>query len=350
MAGVLVLVCLAQAGLACTAFLLRHNDELVYGRNYDWSVDEALIITNKRGIAKTAMADSNPAQWTSKYGSVTFNQFGREQPLGGMNEKGLVVATLWLDETVHRPPGPTPELNSLQWVQYQLDNCALVREVLASDSLVRIPPGPGSTVHYLVADATGDCASVEFLEGRPVYHTGPTLAHPVLANDPYQRSVEFCHGSAPFGGSGPVPTDMGSLARFTRAANYVQRYDPADSVPAVDYVFSALASVSSGMFTKWSIVYDVPRRRIWLRTQKNQNLRFFNLGSFDLSGSSQVKMLDINARLSGDASAAFEPYTLEANRRLIFKVFRQVEFLKSVPDQALEQLARYPESTRYVGN
>jgi choloylglycine hydrolase len=26
--------------------------------------------------------------WTSRYGSITFNQYGREFPSGGINEKG----------------------------------------------------------------------------------------------------------------------------------------------------------------------------------------------------------------------------------------------------------------------
>lgn len=30
--------------------------------------------------------------WTSRYASVTFNQWGREFPMDGMNEAGLVVA------------------------------------------------------------------------------------------------------------------------------------------------------------------------------------------------------------------------------------------------------------------
>ena len=39
-------------------------------------------------------AKGTPASWVSKYGSVTFNQYGRELPTGGMNEAGLVVETI----------------------------------------------------------------------------------------------------------------------------------------------------------------------------------------------------------------------------------------------------------------
>ena len=39
-----------------------------------------------------------------KYGAIFFNQFGREFPMGGMNEAGLVVELMWLDETVFPSP------------------------------------------------------------------------------------------------------------------------------------------------------------------------------------------------------------------------------------------------------
>ena len=71
-----LLACLLLgSGHACTTFLLQSGDELAFGRNYDWMVDDALIITNKRNITKTATTEHNPARWTSKYGSITLRQY-----------------------------------------------------------------------------------------------------------------------------------------------------------------------------------------------------------------------------------------------------------------------------------
>jgi Penicillin V acylase and related amidases len=42
-----------------------------------------------------------PIEWISKYGSITFNQSGREFPHGGINEKGLVIEQMWLDEAAY---------------------------------------------------------------------------------------------------------------------------------------------------------------------------------------------------------------------------------------------------------
>ena len=41
-------VCLLpEASRSCTTFLLNRGDELVFGRNYDWMVDDGLVVVNK---------------------------------------------------------------------------------------------------------------------------------------------------------------------------------------------------------------------------------------------------------------------------------------------------------------
>ncbi|HUL00332.1 MAG TPA: hypothetical protein VLX29_05685 [Nitrospirota bacterium] len=66
---------------ACTTFNLRGNDVNIFGRNYDWPVREGVLIVNKRGVIKTAVKATNDTgirvTWKSKYGSITFNQYGR---------------------------------------------------------------------------------------------------------------------------------------------------------------------------------------------------------------------------------------------------------------------------------
>src|SRR3712207_5256230 len=93
-----VLLALPARGSACTTFCLRAGDGVVFGKNYDFSIGYGMVVTNKRGVAKTALleTDDRPARWVSRYGSITFNQFGRESPSGGMNEAGLVVELMWL--------------------------------------------------------------------------------------------------------------------------------------------------------------------------------------------------------------------------------------------------------------
>ena len=130
-------VCLIpHVSQSCTTFCLDKGDQLVLGKNQDWTSNYGLVIVNKRNVSKTAMPleaeDGEPASWTSKYGSVTFN-VGREMPQGGMNEAGLVVEMAGLEETEYPTPDTRPYINLGQWIQYQLDNYSTVEEVIASD-------------------------------------------------------------------------------------------------------------------------------------------------------------------------------------------------------------------------
>ncbi len=115
---------------------------MVFGRNYDWVTETGMVNTNLRGVLKSAfeIEKGKKLQWVSKYGSITFNQYGKEFPTGGMNEKGLVVELMWLSESQFPKPDERPALDVLQWIQYQLDNCTNIEEVEATDKVIRINP------------------------------------------------------------------------------------------------------------------------------------------------------------------------------------------------------------------
>ena len=125
---------------ACTTFLIHKNGKYAFGRNYDWVTDVGIVCTNLRGLVKNSppINGQPTTTWVSKYGSITFNQYGKEFPTGGMNEKGLVVEMMWLEGSKYPEPDQRAELGVLQWIQYQLDNCSTIEEVIATDSKVRI--------------------------------------------------------------------------------------------------------------------------------------------------------------------------------------------------------------------
>jgi len=115
---------LPQSSHACTTFCLDNDDELVVGKNFDWPIGDALIVVNKRNVSKTASLDpawigEQPASWTSKYGSVTFNPWGREFSFSGMNEAGLVISGMGLGSaTTYPAPDSRPAIDAMQWIQY----------------------------------------------------------------------------------------------------------------------------------------------------------------------------------------------------------------------------------------
>lgn len=334
----LVLMLPALQPEACTTFCYADGGTLVFGRNYDWNVADGLVLVNKRGVAKRAMVEGAAARWTSRFGSITFNQYGREFPTGGMNERGLVVELMWLDETQYPKDDGRGALPTLQWIQYQLDNAATVDDVLKSDRVVRIASGGSARIHFLVADANGGVAAIEFLDGKRVAHRGKELPFPVLTNDTYERSVQHARGSARSGSP-----RQGSLERFVRAARYEKK--AATPQAAVRSAFAVLDDVAQGAHTKWSIVYDLKDRRAFFRTLAARDVRWIDLDALDFNCGTPVAMLDVNAAFSGDVAPRFTPYRAAANRSLVHAAFNQTPFLNDVPMEARDALARYPEST-----
>jgi len=345
LAVVSALLC-AQTAAACSTFCFDGRGGPVFGKNYDWDVSDGIVVVNKRGVHKVAMTADNPARWTSTYGSVTFNQYGREMPCGGINEVGLVVELMWLDETEYPTPDTRQALPNLQWVQYQLDRSETVADVIATDADVRISRRGEARVHFLVADRTGACAAIEFLDGRVVVHTGETMPFEALTNHTYDRSLTYLRRHSGFGGAVPPDDTRRSLDRFVRAASAVNAFAERAPDDGVDNAFDVLASVDQGSSTQWSIVYDIGAMRVHFRTYRQPAVRYFDVGAFDFSCESPVRLLDIDADLPGDVSGKFELYTLDANRALVGRSFRKTSFLRDVTTGELDAMARYPDLTR----
>lgn len=355
---------------ACSTFVIRDGSDLVFGKNFDFFTGLGVVVVNKRGVSKTGAltADPNPAKWVSRYGSITFNQVGREYPFGGMNEAGLVIEQMWLDSTQYPEPDGRPATGELQWIQYQLDNFASVAEVIASDSLVRIQPG-GATLHYLACDRSGNVATVEFVKGEMVAHTGEGLPVPVLTNDTYEACVAYLSRHLGFGGEEPIRRSYSSEDRFVKASSMVRNYAPGatgrglpgatgrgllDSLPEpVRFAFSILDSVAQGDATRWSIVYDIARQEIHFRTPVGPEVKTVGLADFDFSCETPVKILNVNARTSGRVGDAFADYSTSANLDLVratFQEYTKAGFFGQMPDEEfVARFAAYPQTLECAG-
>ena len=326
-----VLGCLALINLpagtsrACTSFCMDTPGGPVYGTNMDLFLGEGLVFVNRRGIAKMGYFENTngeTAAWISEYGSVTFNLVGRELAWGGMNEAGLVVSTMALDTSVLPEPDERPPLASGSWVQYVLDTCASIPEVIRVDSIVRLT---SDACPYLVSDEHGNCATIEYLNGRMVCHTGEDLPIKALANATYAASLAFVdRGVLPQFNPGE------SVERVAAAAQEIESFGADPGVSAVDYSLGVLTETVVAPkkwwsnwfdepYTRWSIVFDISGREIRFRTVTRPRVRRLSLRAFDFSCEAPVLMLDVNADLEGNVEQAFTPYDHDVN----LKVFRE---------------------------
>lgn len=332
---------LGHVSFACTTFCLKHNGEVLFGKNYDWMVGDGLIFVNKRGIEKSAVSEGrpNPARWVSQYGSVTFNQYGRENPSGGMNETGLVIELMWHANAQYPKADTRPIVGTLEWIQYQLDNSCTVAEVISNSEKIRI--ASEIPLHYLVSDKAGKTATIEFLNGKLLPHVGKTLPMSVLTNDSYEKSVQYALAT-------PLESARtnSSLDRFARAAQRTAEFERQSKTEqdAVNYAFAILSNVAQPGYTQWSIVYDQKREKIYFRTLQSTQIKMIDAAAFDYSCASAVRMFDVNSKEGGEVTLKFADYTRRANRSLIERSFESTEFLKRVPAQERNEAASYPET------
>ena len=332
--------------LACTSFSLNSNGFAVFGANFDNRIHEGLVFINKRNVIKTMLDPSTTgeyAEWTSKYGSVSFNLVGYQYPWAGMNEAGLVISTMALNISQNPPPDERPPVDSGYWVQYQLDNARTIEEVVASDAVVRI----ANTIdHYLVSDRTGSSAVIEFIEGEMVVHTDERMPVKALTNNTYEESIDSWKKSRwwMFWKSLERRFWKSSLIRFEIAADRVKSFDENGKDKAVDYAFDTLEKTrDEAAPTQWSIVFDTENLKIHFHTKTNPEIRFITLAMLDFSCTTPVQMLDIHQSLSGDISSDFMPYSPEVSLNHFLR-FLEKWGLVDISPEAAKALTKHLES------
>ena len=312
---------------SCSTFLLRTSNTFLIGHNLDDTAGNPLpgvIYINKRGVRKRNISffeivtgnepPSPTIHWTSRYGSVTFNIWGREFVDGGINEAGLYVQEMSLGESVYPQDDSLPCMYTEQWMQYLLDNYSTVEEVLQSLSRIIIDGWPW---HYFLCDRAGHTAGIQFINGKPIIYTGESMPIPVLCNSLYTKEMENLANYAGFGGQTPVELRNMTVERFVHAAHLIEN---APVSPTVEDAFAILKNLEregeSGTSTLWSYVIDVKEERIYWHTKGAQERKTFDLRTVDFSCATSAMLIDINIQLSGDMDAHFQAYSPELNRSI----------------------------------
>jgi choloylglycine hydrolase len=329
----------ASNTFSCTAFHWKSSEGSFVGKSYDWHHSSAYLINNKRGVKKKGFSavpwESGPA-WISRFGSLTFNQYGREFPNGGMNEAGLTVEVLWLNRSEYEASDNRPVLNQLTWVQYQLDNFSTVNEVIAALSENRLSPIQGK-IHYFVCDETSNCAVIEWLKGTAVVHSGSELNPKAITNNSYEESLQNYKKINLSSNSETADSsiDESSLARFNRIAKLIESKEA-----TLNGTFELLNEVAMANLTTWQIAYDFQNRSIQYRTRSNQNLRQVQLKDFDFDCANEPLMLNIEEG-SGDVVTRFTQFDYDKNYELLQDSLSEISFSWVL----VPMLNRYPSTT-----
>ena len=101
--------------LNCSAFITQGN-KILLAKNLDFELGEGLVLFNPAGIEKNSISNYGTS-WNSKFASITFNMFGLNLPLGGINSQGLAIEELSTYPVQYKDSGET-KLNEFELIQY----------------------------------------------------------------------------------------------------------------------------------------------------------------------------------------------------------------------------------------
>jgi penicillin V acylase-like amidase (Ntn superfamily) len=315
---ILMILLLYADTSACVTFVVNSKDSLVFGWNYEFDCGSGFLIINKRGLIKKSFVPQNekPIEWISKYGSLTFNQWGKEFPAGGINEKGLVVVQTMYLKTQFPNEDNRPVISELQWIQYQLDNFSKVQEVIESDKILRISNN-SVPLHYMICDKEGNIAIIEFIDHKMVFYMNSEMYYPVMGNDSYQASLAEVKKYAGFGGSKTIPLSSTGpkCGNFIIASDFVKNYDKQKNI--IDYSYDILSHSSEPKRTQWSIVFDIRNNKVNFKSLNDTNIKTVSLNDFNYDCNSTVRIIDISAKTTAD----FVDYTQKINEDCIYKAY-----------------------------
>ena len=298
----LISIFIYQISIACSAFYF-YGENKIFAKNFDWGFGQGYLIKNIRGQQKYAYGfrGNNVAGWTSKFGSITFNQNGKEFPYGGINEKGLVVEQLWLGNTEYQENN-NKTISELEWIQYQLDNYENVDEVIKNINSLTIKPI--ARIHYFLADRNGVTAVIDFVNGE-VKIDRQQSKFQVITNESSEDSKKYFEQNKNINIKSRNAFDRYCILRNNLN---VENLSISESFKKLNLVKEDEPNYKS----YWSIVYDINKLEFYFKSVDNSEIKKVSLKDFSFHSNSNTEFSLINSN-----KVNFQPYSSNDNLRLL---------------------------------
>lgn len=312
-------------------------------KNFDYYTGEGVIFINQRNDTKTVacVMPEEPARWVSKYGSITFNIYSKDLPISGMNESGLIIESLWLDDTRYPEPDERMAVPELGWVQFMLDNCATIDEVISFDNQLRIANTSLAKIHFMLLDSGGNSAIVEMIDGKTKVTRGGNLDPEVLENQTFIKSLDYMRNN-PLGTKCYTLPINDKRERFEMVAQMLNDKNAGED--PLKYSFNVLQKVTwttenGEAPTQWSVVYNPMAKSIYFKTRQNPQVKSIHLGDFNFQCSDVLKTVSLHTEVASVKPTDLKKYTIDDARIQLKQVFESVPFTKGkIPDEMIEYI------------
>jgi len=257
----------------CSLFAaLADPGSSVFGRNFDWEFSPALLLFNHPpdGYGSASMVDvsyvgfpgDNSADLTRKPISALLGLLDASSiPFDGMNEAGLVIGMAAVPEASTLVDPSRDTVDSLGIIRLALDGAATVREAIELMRTYNVDFEGQTPLHYLLADAAGDAALVE-------YHAGEVRV--------LRTQTEWAHATNFL--MSAVESPAGQCERYDAIA---KKLASSEGDLDIDGALGLLGQVAQP-HTQWSVVYGMASGEI--RVVMGQAYERAYASSLDMQG------------------------------------------------------------------
>jgi hypothetical protein len=239
----------AAPGWACTVFVGTGNRPIV-GRNFDFHDEPALILhhhppgryrsVSMVDISYLGFNRRNLAKLDDARSRAKLREASR-LPFDGMNEKGLAVTMAAVPQA--RPPHRDLGAGSLGVMRMALDRAANVPQAIRIFRGTEVEFQGGPPLHYLLADASGRSAVIEYVDGG--FRVVPRGRRPYQAMTNFVLSTSTRHERA---------HDRRYHTAMTALQAAHGRLTPASTLQLLRQVRQPI--------TRWSVAYDLRNRTL----------------------------------------------------------------------------------------
>lgn len=241
------------------------NGDYLFGRNFDWYNNDALIIISKPKNAYASISTVN-TNFITSLSPIPENALvlaSMYAPLDGMNEKGLTISVNYIEDnaTIHQNTNK-PDITTTTAIRLLLNKASNVEEAISLLKEYDMHSSMNWMTHFAITDSEGNAVAVEYIENKMV-----VTETKILTN--FYVSEGSKHG---------IGTQQSHI-RFENLEKILKKKETLE----MDDVRDALESVSKKHFndgetTEWSIIFNQNTKEIHYYHRENYKKRYtFNL-------------------------------------------------------------------------
>jgi hypothetical protein len=181
----------------CSAFnAVTPEGDKIFGRNFDWIYSPSMLVWSDPPDGYASMSMINLGFLAYEEGYLPDSYFNRFTtlaapyvPLDGMNEKGLAIGVLMLDNPATNQNTDKTDLTTTSMIRLILDRAATVQEAIELFQSYDMHDSVGYCYHYLITDASGSAAVLEYVDNEMIVtypeHSGSNVADYIAVTNFY---------------------------------------------------------------------------------------------------------------------------------------------------------------------